>query len=88
MIITKEKLFSEGAEKYDYATGEYQQYMLPEGAVMIAEIGQEIVCADCGEKLLFDDSYSSCRITNHYGIGYLVCEKCMLQEMKDRQEQW
>jgi len=80
----KKLLSTDQAEKYDYEIGEYQQYMLPEGAVVTAELGQEISCAGCGEKVLFDDSYTSMSITNGFGFGFAICEKCLQQELEAR----
>lgn len=79
------KLFTtEQAERYDYETETYQQYILPEGAAVFAELGQEVSCAGCGEKLLYDDSYTSMSITNGFGFGFMICEKCLQQELKAR----
>lgn len=62
-----------------------QPYELPEGVcIQTIELDPdtEIICADCGRAVEYQDSYVSplirCRKKHH--IGYLVCQPCYFRE--------
>ena len=62
----------------------YVPYDLPDGAVIIANSGDEITCAKCGKKIKYDTSYCSRNIHNELGIGYAVCSDCYAKELVER----
>lgn len=68
-------------QKYNPITKEYEAYCLPDGAVLIANNGEKIKCAGCGEEFNYDESYTSREIHNEFGLGYCVCRKCYAKEL-------
>ena len=81
--ITLEEMFSGPAERFNRSSGKYEQYNLPEGAVTYCEdMAKIVVCRSCGKPLLFGESYTSLEIHNKHGIGFAVCDRCMMQEVE------
>ena len=79
--ITLEEMFSGPAERFNRSSGEYEQYVLPEGAVTYCEdMAQIVACRSCGKPLVFGESCTSLEIHNKYGIGFAVCDKCFWKE--------
>lgn len=74
-------------QKWNPKTREYQDYELPEGACLYSDdMDKEIACAQCGQRMLFGDGYTSRQIHNKYGFGYAVCERCYEKEREEEQE--
>lgn len=42
-----------------------------------------IPCAECGKKILYGDGYTSRKIHNVSGMGYVVCERCYDKEREE-----
>lgn len=81
--ITLEEMFSGPARRFNRSSGKYEQYVLPEGAVTYCEdMAQIVVCRSCGKPLVFGESCTSMEIHNKFGIGFAVCDSCMMQEVE------
>jgi len=69
------------AGKWNYKTKEYDPYTLPDGAVMYSEDLRKVVaCAECGEPVEYQWTFSSMQIHNKAGFAYVVCGKCHTKE--------
>ena len=73
------------AWKWNFKTREYEPYELPDGATssVWCEMDEVIQCAGCRKKMLYGDGYTSRKIHNLNGIGYIVCEQCYDNEWKE-----
>ena len=73
------------AWKFNFKTGEYETYGLPDGATpsALCQMDEEITCAECGKKMLYGDGYTSRKIHTVSGIGYVVCERCYDKEWEE-----
>ncbi len=71
--------------KYNYKTKQYDDYTLPDGACLIDDdLNKVICCAACGKECVLNECYTSLEIQTHLGFGYLVCEQCYQQERERR----
>lgn len=71
--------------KWNYDTHEYDEYTPPKGWEGILSSGNMdllIVCASCGNDLIFGDSYTSRELHTKGGFGYPVCSACYKEEIK------
>ena len=50
------------------------------------ELDEIIRCVNCGDEMVADDGYTSHQWHNHFGFGYLVCEKCYEIELEKREK--
>ncbi|AMB93270.1 hypothetical protein QP248_02750 [Aerococcus sp. UMB8608] len=66
------------AEKWNIVTKEYEPYELPEGRCSVYEddMNRRVVCAQCGQRMLYGESYCSKEIHTSVGFGYAVCDLC------------
>ena len=75
------------AGRWNYKTHDYDPYILPEGATLMAlEDNDECACAQCGQLMKFGDGYTSFEIHSGMGFGYCVCQDCYDAEWKRRRE--
>ena len=71
--------------KYNYETKQYDDYTLPDGACLIDDdLNKVICCAACGSKVILGDCYTSLEIHTDKGFGFCVCHKCYQQEIERR----
>ena len=55
----------------------YERYDLPDGSSLFeTEMETTVVCAYCREENTYGDMYTSRRIHNSNGLGYVVCGNC------------
>lgn len=74
-------------KKWNYKTGEYYDYELPEHACLYTDdMIKVIACAECGRKMVFGDGYTSKQIHTDFGLGYTVCRECYKREWKEGRE--
>lgn len=72
------------ARKWNPKTREYHDYKLPEGACLYSDdMDKEIACAQCGQKMIFGDGYTSKQIHTEHGFGYSVCGQCYEKEWRE-----
>ena len=73
------------ALKWNFKTRKYEPYELPDGATSSAwcQMDEVIPCAECGKKILYGDGYTSRKIHNVSGMGYVVCERCYDKEREE-----
>ena len=65
------------ARKWNETKGTYDPYELPEGSSKYENDMDVIVsCACCGKKITYGDAYTSHKIYDHIGFGYVVCGDC------------
>ena len=75
------------AQKWNCKKRKYYDYDLPEGACIYSDdLDKEIVCAQCGQRMLFGDGYASRQIHTEHGLGYIVCEQCYKKELQEERE--
>lgn len=76
-----------GVGKYNYKTKEYDSYLPPDNAVTYMTDMEAIIdCAECGEKVVAGDTYTSFVIHREPGWGYMVCKDCYDHEWKERRK--
>lgn len=70
------------AKKYDPFTNIYTDVLIPdECSSYETDMEKEVVCASCGKKLKYGDTYCSREIhTKKFGFGYGVCQECYTKE--------
>lgn len=74
------------AQKWNYETRSYDDYLLPEGSILFTENMDELVaCAQCGKTITFGKCYTSKEIHTSIGLGFPVCGDCYEEEI-DREE--
>lgn len=72
------------AKKWNCETHSYEEYRLPEGAVLYSEdFNEEVSCADCGGKVIFGETYTSRKIHGSFGLGFAICEACKNRETEE-----
>lgn len=72
------------AQRWNVKTKLYEEYELPEEAILYSDNMDVIVqCARCAEKLVYGSGYTSRQIHTNLGIGYSVCPKCHEKELKE-----
>ena len=72
------------AKKWNPKTREYYDYELPEHACLFSDdMIKVIACAECGRKMIYDDSYISRQIRTKHGFRYIVCENCYKKEWRE-----
>lgn len=72
------------AWKFNFKTSEYETYGLPDGAVSSwCPMDKMITCAECGKKILCRDGYTSRKIDDPTGMGYMVCKQCYDKEYEE-----
>jgi len=69
-------------QKYNAKTYQYEDYELPAGAVMRAELDDVVCCAACGTGMQYKHSMVSLLIHNANGFGYAVCRECGRKELE------
>lgn len=74
------------AQKWDPFKRQYEPYVLPGGATLLANLEAIISCANCGSNVEYGNCYTSRFIHNVYGLGYAVCPKCYGQELLKESE--
>ena len=71
------------AGKWNYQTHQYDEYELPEKAMMYTDnMDEKCQCASCGKNMVFGDGYTSMEIHTDLGLGLIVCEECYEQEFQ------
>lgn len=74
------------AGKWNPTTKTYEPYELPTGASLYeTDMEKAVVCAGCGDSLLYGDGYTSLQIHTGMGMGYCVCGECYQKERDDEQ---
>lgn len=69
--------------KWNYKTKSYDDYELPERAMMWSDdMDLVIQCANCAKDIKYGDGFTSKEIHNDLGMGYIVCESCYKQEIQ------
>jgi hypothetical protein len=72
------------ALKWDFKTKEYNDYVLPDNAVLFTEDMDEIIpCSSCKKEVAYGKTYTSKTIHNKIGLGFPVCEECYKKELSD-----
>ena len=75
-------------ERWDYKARAYKPYEIPDTwkvGVYRENLSDDVDCAICGDTITYGESYTSPTIhTEILGIGYCVCGKCHMEEMKHR----
>jgi len=75
------------AQKWNFKTKKYENYILSNKAILFTMDMDEIVsCSSCGKSIIYGKTYTSKKIHNHYGLGYPVCEECYKKELSEAQE--
>ena len=47
---------------------------------LLAEMEENINCAECGKEILYGDGYTSSLIHNNKGMAYTICLTCKEKE--------
>ena len=69
--------------KWNYNTRSYDDYELPEKAIMWSDDMELVIqCASCAKDIEVGDCFTSKEIHGNFGMGYLVCESCYEQEIE------
>lgn len=74
-------------QKWNYKKHTYEPFEVPDNRdvrLTVDDLKKVINCANCGQEVVTEDTYSSLTIHNGIGLGYCVCEECYEQEWKDR----
>lgn len=65
------------AEIWIESKHKYVPYELPDGAsVYEDDMGKEVACCICGEKVKFGDCFTSRHVHTKSGMGYAECGEC------------
>lgn len=70
--------------KWSYEKQDYEDYKVPDDykcKIITGNMDEMINCAQCGENVLFGNTYTSREIHSKYGFGYAVCEECYYKEL-------
>lgn len=71
------------AGRWNYETGAYDPYELPDGASCYeTDMRKKVSCAECGKRVEFGECYTSKRIHTEHGFGYAVCLDCYVDEVR------
>ena len=71
--------------KWDYTTHSYISHLIPDdwNCLMYSEdMGEVVNCPYCGKALNYGNGYTSLQIHNGFGIGYIVCGECHINEVR------
>ena len=74
-------------QKWDFINHVYEPYDIPDHyhTPLYTNDMEEIVnCAGCGTRIKYGQCYTSMTIHNNAGLGYPVCYKCYLKELRIR----
>lgn len=75
--------FKDSPAKWDPKLLKYLPFMVPKGASIFEEdMDKEIKCANCGNKLIYGEGYTSRTIHTRFGMAYMVCTNCYADEIK------
>lgn len=72
--------------KYDFKTNQYYEYSTPDDWYVTCrdeELDTLINCANCGKRITYGEGYTSRKIHNSIGFGYVVCQACCQTEAKE-----
>lgn len=72
--------------KWNRETEQYDPVEIPDdwNVKMYSEDMDEIInCPNCGKELPYGEGYTSRRYHNKYGMGYMECEDCYYDQLKE-----
>lgn len=73
------------AEKFNFKTGKYEPYTLPNKASLYEQdLDAVIECASCKKDVVYGDCFTSMTIHNERGLAYMVCPECCEKEWDER----
>ncbi|HFD1725285.1 TPA: hypothetical protein QFM54_001858 [Enterococcus faecium] len=74
-------------KKWNHLTSKYEAIILPDKATKYSsDLDSLIECAQCKNEIKYSDAYSSLRIQDELGFGFMVCRECMEIELTEEAE--
>lgn len=78
-------------QKRNFETKKYQKHTTPEDwdcPLYCQDMTHIVNCANCWDKLLYWQTFTSKSIHNQYWLWYGICEVCYDKEIKEEQKHW